>query len=176
CQQRQHERRGSPFQRRRRRVSVWQLGRELTEPLLRQQLHSPLPPTPSRSAPADVRRRALQLYRLRLRRGLSGGLNCCQFSWRGFRGLSHHQQLWDQGRCHDLRQELLAYQVLSPIEVVIWELERVPLWLRPLTVTVVGDRAGLIEPVLGHELAAPRSSDLQRAQPQQSSLLQAYLA
>ncbi|TGZ68301.1 hypothetical protein CRM22_004327 [Opisthorchis felineus] len=46
----------------------------------------------------------------------------------------------------DLRQEQLAYQLLSVLQR-IWKTERVPLWLRPLTVIVTSPDSGLIEPV-----------------------------
>ncbi len=47
----------------------------------------------------------------------------------------------------DLRQELLAYQILSLLQK-IWKEERVPLWLRPYKITVLSSDSGLIEPVL----------------------------
>lgn len=47
----------------------------------------------------------------------------------------------------DLRQELLAYQLLSLLQK-IWKEERVPLWLRPYKITVLSSDSGLIEPVL----------------------------
>ena len=47
----------------------------------------------------------------------------------------------------DLRQELLAYQLLSLLQK-IWKEERVPLWLRPYKITVLSADSGLIEPVL----------------------------
>ncbi|KAA3678890.1 phosphatidylinositol 4-kinase B [Paragonimus westermani] len=46
----------------------------------------------------------------------------------------------------DLRQEQLAYQLLTVLQR-IWQFERVPLWLRPLTVIVTSPDSGLIEPV-----------------------------
>ncbi|CAL8068165.1 unnamed protein product [Calicophoron daubneyi] len=46
----------------------------------------------------------------------------------------------------DLRQEQLAYQLLSVLQR-IWETEHVNLWLRPLTVIVTSPDSGLIEPV-----------------------------
>ncbi|PAA73188.1 hypothetical protein BOX15_Mlig025218g1 [Macrostomum lignano] len=156
-------------------------------------------------SPADVRRRLSNCTGYAFDSGLSGGSTAANLAG-GFRGLSHHQQLWDRDdpslgvlrepiadkrtrirdsspfgflpswelraaivkTGDDLRQELLAYQVLRLLKW-IWELERVPLWLRPLTVTVVGDRAGLIEPVLDTN-SLHQIKRLQRAQ-QQSSLL-----
>ena len=47
----------------------------------------------------------------------------------------------------DLRQELLAYQLLALLQKV-WKEERVPLWLRPYKITVLSSDSGLIEPVL----------------------------
>ena len=47
----------------------------------------------------------------------------------------------------DLRQELLAYQLLATLKK-IWLEERVPLWLRPYKITVLSADSGLIEPVL----------------------------
>ncbi len=47
----------------------------------------------------------------------------------------------------DLRQELLAYQLLVTLQQ-IWREERVPLWLRPYKITVLSSDSGLIEPVL----------------------------
>ncbi|XP_076157822.1 phosphatidylinositol 4-kinase beta-like [Alosa pseudoharengus] len=47
----------------------------------------------------------------------------------------------------DLRQELLAYQVLSQLQS-IWEQERVPLWIKPYKILVVSCDSGMIEPVL----------------------------
>lgn len=47
----------------------------------------------------------------------------------------------------DLRQELLAYQLLATLQK-IWREERVPLWLRPYKITVLSADSGLIEPVL----------------------------
>ena len=47
----------------------------------------------------------------------------------------------------DLRQELLAYQLLALLQK-IWKEERVPLWLRPYKITVLSSDSGLIEPVL----------------------------
>ncbi|XP_030147298.1 phosphatidylinositol 4-kinase beta isoform X2 [Taeniopygia guttata] len=47
----------------------------------------------------------------------------------------------------DLRQELLAFQVLKQLQS-IWEQERVPLWVRPYKILVVSADSGMIEPVL----------------------------
>ncbi|XP_077646693.1 phosphatidylinositol 4-kinase beta isoform X3 [Lonchura striata] len=47
----------------------------------------------------------------------------------------------------DLRQELLAFQVLRQLQS-IWEQERVPLWVRPYKILVVSADSGMIEPVL----------------------------
>ncbi|KAJ8273648.1 hypothetical protein GJAV_G00104000 [Gymnothorax javanicus] len=47
----------------------------------------------------------------------------------------------------DLRQELLAYQVLSQLQS-IWELERVPLWIKPYKILVISSDSGMIEPVV----------------------------
>ncbi|KAJ8267487.1 hypothetical protein COCON_G00126590 [Conger conger] len=47
----------------------------------------------------------------------------------------------------DLRQELLAFQVLSQLQS-IWELERVPLWIKPYKILVLSSDSGMIEPVV----------------------------
>lgn len=47
----------------------------------------------------------------------------------------------------DLRQELLAYQLLLQFQA-IWKQERVPLRLRPYAVVVTSNDSGLIEPVV----------------------------
>nr|XP_019966826.1 PREDICTED: phosphatidylinositol 4-kinase beta-like [Paralichthys olivaceus] len=47
----------------------------------------------------------------------------------------------------DLRQELLAYQVLRQLQS-IWQQERVPLWIKPYKILVMSSDSGMIEPVL----------------------------
>uniref|UniRef100_A0A8C4QQ26 Phosphatidylinositol 4-kinase beta n=1 Tax=Eptatretus burgeri TaxID=7764 RepID=A0A8C4QQ26_EPTBU len=47
----------------------------------------------------------------------------------------------------DLRQELLAYQVLTQLQA-IWEQERVPLWLKPYKILVTSADSGMIEPIV----------------------------
>ncbi|KAK9505633.1 hypothetical protein O3M35_009636 [Rhynocoris fuscipes] len=47
----------------------------------------------------------------------------------------------------DLRQELLASQVLTMLQN-IWSAERVPLWLHPYRILCLSDDSGLIEPIL----------------------------
>ncbi|XP_075994997.1 phosphatidylinositol 4-kinase beta isoform X2 [Genypterus blacodes] len=47
----------------------------------------------------------------------------------------------------DLRQELLACQVLQQLQS-IWEQERVPLWIRPYKILVLSSDSGMIEPVV----------------------------
>ncbi|XP_033112529.1 phosphatidylinositol 4-kinase beta-like [Anneissia japonica] len=47
----------------------------------------------------------------------------------------------------DLRQELLAYQLLKQLQT-IWGQERVPLWVKPYRIFVTSDNSGMIEPVL----------------------------
>ncbi|XP_043972567.1 phosphatidylinositol 4-kinase beta isoform X2 [Gambusia affinis] len=47
----------------------------------------------------------------------------------------------------DLRQELLAFQVLQQLKS-IWEQERVPLWIRPYKIVVLSADSGMIEPVV----------------------------
>lgn len=47
----------------------------------------------------------------------------------------------------DLRQELLAYQVLTQLQK-IWADEHVPLWLKPYRIVVTSSDSGMIEPVL----------------------------
>ncbi|XP_064416692.1 phosphatidylinositol 4-kinase beta isoform X3 [Latimeria chalumnae] len=47
----------------------------------------------------------------------------------------------------DLRQELLAYQVLQQLQS-IWEQERVPLWIKPYKILVISSDSGMIEPVV----------------------------
>lgn len=47
----------------------------------------------------------------------------------------------------DLRQELLAYQLLSMFQK-IWAEEKVSLWLRPYKILVLSDDSGMIEPIV----------------------------
>ncbi|KAM9806727.1 phosphatidylinositol 4-kinase beta isoform X1 [Syngnathus typhle] len=47
----------------------------------------------------------------------------------------------------DLRQELLAFQVLRQLKT-IWETERVPLWIKPYKILVLSSDSGMIEPVV----------------------------
>ncbi|XP_067094650.1 phosphatidylinositol 4-kinase beta isoform X1 [Osmerus mordax] len=47
----------------------------------------------------------------------------------------------------DLRQELLAFQVLKQLQS-IWEQERVPLWIKPYKILVISCDSGMIEPVV----------------------------
>uniref|UniRef100_I3J7Y9 Phosphatidylinositol 4-kinase beta n=1 Tax=Oreochromis niloticus TaxID=8128 RepID=I3J7Y9_ORENI len=47
----------------------------------------------------------------------------------------------------DLRQELLAFQVLRQLQS-IWEQERVPLWIKPYKILVLSADSGMIEPVV----------------------------
>jgi phosphatidylinositol 4-kinase len=47
----------------------------------------------------------------------------------------------------DLRQELLAYQVLTQLQDV-WKRERAPLWIKPYRIVVTSADSGMIEPVL----------------------------
>ncbi|XP_023820000.1 phosphatidylinositol 4-kinase beta isoform X3 [Oryzias latipes] len=47
----------------------------------------------------------------------------------------------------DLRQELLAYQVLQQLQS-IWQQERVPLWIKPYKILVLSADSGMIEPVM----------------------------
>ena len=47
----------------------------------------------------------------------------------------------------DLRQELLAYQILKTLQS-IWKEEKVPLWVRPYRIQVLSNDSGLIEPIL----------------------------
>ncbi|XP_068602929.1 phosphatidylinositol 4-kinase beta-like [Brachionichthys hirsutus] len=47
----------------------------------------------------------------------------------------------------DLRQELLANQVLRQLQS-IWQQERVPLWIKPYKILVMSSDSGMIEPVL----------------------------
>ncbi|XP_053744119.1 phosphatidylinositol 4-kinase beta isoform X3 [Synchiropus splendidus] len=47
----------------------------------------------------------------------------------------------------DLRQELLAFQVLQQLKS-IWEVERVPLWIKPYKILVLSSDSGMIEPVV----------------------------
>ncbi|KAL1115735.1 hypothetical protein AAG570_006025 [Ranatra chinensis] len=47
----------------------------------------------------------------------------------------------------DLRQELLASQVLTMLQN-IWAAERVPLWVHPYRILCLSDDSGLIEPIL----------------------------
>ncbi|XP_056299910.1 phosphatidylinositol 4-kinase beta isoform X3 [Pseudoliparis swirei] len=47
----------------------------------------------------------------------------------------------------DLRQELLASQVLQQLKS-IWEQERVPLWIKPYEILVLSADSGMIEPVV----------------------------
>jgi len=47
----------------------------------------------------------------------------------------------------DLRQELLAYQLLATLKSV-WEAESLPLFVRPYKIQVLSNDSGLIEPIL----------------------------
>ncbi|XP_013883998.1 phosphatidylinositol 4-kinase beta [Austrofundulus limnaeus] len=47
----------------------------------------------------------------------------------------------------DLRQELLAFQVLQQLQS-IWEQERVPIWIKPYKILVLSADSGMIEPVM----------------------------
>ncbi|XP_029282888.1 phosphatidylinositol 4-kinase beta-like [Cottoperca gobio] len=47
----------------------------------------------------------------------------------------------------DLRQELLAFQVLQQLKS-IWEQERMPLWIKPYKILVLSSDSGMIEPVM----------------------------
>lgn len=47
----------------------------------------------------------------------------------------------------DLRQEMLAYQVLATLQK-IWQQERVSLWLKPYRILVTSSESGIIEPIL----------------------------
>ncbi|KAM3613690.1 uncharacterized protein V6R79_003589 [Siganus canaliculatus] len=47
----------------------------------------------------------------------------------------------------DLRQELLAFQVLRQLQS-IWDQERVPLWIKPYKILVLSADSGMIEPVV----------------------------
>ncbi|KAJ8004869.1 hypothetical protein DPEC_G00140780 [Dallia pectoralis] len=47
----------------------------------------------------------------------------------------------------DLRQELLASQVLQQLQV-IWEQERVPIWIKPYKILVTSSDSGMIEPIV----------------------------
>ncbi|XP_059195960.1 LOW QUALITY PROTEIN: phosphatidylinositol 4-kinase beta [Centropristis striata] len=47
----------------------------------------------------------------------------------------------------DLRQELLAFQVLQQLKST-WEQERVPLWIQPYKILVLSSDSGMIEPVM----------------------------
>ncbi|XP_046844335.1 phosphatidylinositol 4-kinase beta-like [Xenia sp. Carnegie-2017] len=47
----------------------------------------------------------------------------------------------------DLRQELLAYQLLRQFKI-IWAVEKVPLWLKPVAVVVTSNESGFIEPIV----------------------------
>lgn len=47
----------------------------------------------------------------------------------------------------DLRQELLVYQVLKQLQN-IWNIEHVPLWIRPYNIVVTANDSGMIEPVV----------------------------
>uniref|UniRef100_A0A6A7FW27 Phosphatidylinositol 4-kinase beta n=1 Tax=Hirondellea gigas TaxID=1518452 RepID=A0A6A7FW27_9CRUS len=47
----------------------------------------------------------------------------------------------------DLRQELLAYQLLRTFQK-IWQEEKISLWMRPYKILVLSDDSGLIEPIV----------------------------
>ncbi|KAL0985306.1 hypothetical protein UPYG_G00155270 [Umbra pygmaea] len=47
----------------------------------------------------------------------------------------------------DLRQELLASQVLQQLQI-IWEQERVPIWIKPYKILVISSDSGMIEPIV----------------------------
>ena len=47
----------------------------------------------------------------------------------------------------DLRQELLAYQLLKGLQCV-WHNEHTPLWIKPYNIVVTSDDSGMIEPIV----------------------------
>ncbi|XP_013384891.1 phosphatidylinositol 4-kinase beta [Lingula anatina] len=47
----------------------------------------------------------------------------------------------------DLRQELLAFQVLTQLQN-IWTQERIPLWVKPYNILVLSNDSGMIEPIV----------------------------
>ncbi|OQR74466.1 phosphatidylinositol 4-kinase beta-like [Tropilaelaps mercedesae] len=47
----------------------------------------------------------------------------------------------------DLRQELMASQLLSLLQM-IWAEEKIPLWIRPYRILVTGHDSGMLEPIL----------------------------
>ncbi|XP_022656125.1 phosphatidylinositol 4-kinase beta-like isoform X2 [Varroa destructor] len=47
----------------------------------------------------------------------------------------------------DLRQELMASQLLSLLQT-IWDEEKLPLWIRPYRILVTGHDSGMLEPIL----------------------------
>ena len=47
----------------------------------------------------------------------------------------------------DLRQELMSYQFLLMLKK-IWQMEHVPLWIRPYKIVVLSPDSGMIEPIL----------------------------
>ncbi|CAH1773493.1 unnamed protein product [Owenia fusiformis] len=47
----------------------------------------------------------------------------------------------------DLRQELIAYQVLQQLKN-IWQMEHVPLWIRPYNIVVTSSDSGIIEAIV----------------------------
>merc|ERR1719495_292692 len=63
-----------------------------------------------------------------------------------------HNPAWRLMACivkcgDDLRQELLAYQLLATLKTV-WEAESLPLFVRPYKIQVLSNDSGLIEPIL----------------------------
>ena len=60
----------------------------------------------------------------------------------------HKHHFYFSVKCgDDLRQELLAYQILKTLQS-IWKEEKVPLWVRPYRILVLSNDSGLIEPIL----------------------------
>ncbi|XP_077862765.1 phosphatidylinositol 4-kinase beta-like, partial [Saccoglossus kowalevskii] len=47
----------------------------------------------------------------------------------------------------DLRQELLAFQILKQLQS-IWAQEHIPLWVRPFHIVVTSNDSGMIEPII----------------------------
>ncbi|XP_070534523.1 phosphatidylinositol 4-kinase beta-like isoform X2 [Ptychodera flava] len=47
----------------------------------------------------------------------------------------------------DLRQELLAYQILKQLQTV-WQQEHIPLWVYPFHIVVTSSDSGMIEPII----------------------------
>uniref|UniRef100_A0A8K9XL75 Phosphatidylinositol 4-kinase beta n=1 Tax=Oncorhynchus mykiss TaxID=8022 RepID=A0A8K9XL75_ONCMY len=68
----------------------------------------------------------------------------------------------------DLRQELLASQVLQQLQI-IWEQERVPIWIKPYKILVISSDSGMIEPIV-NAVSIHQVSGSERLQQKQTTI------